>query len=64
MAWIAKDKEGDIYIYELKPSRGYSRWEPKENKYGKIDMIKLPSDADEKLIGKHIDWTDEPVKIN
>lgn len=55
MAWIAKDKEGDIYIYELKPSRGYSRWEPKENKYGKIDMIKLPSNADKKLIGKHID---------
>lgn len=25
--------------------------------------IVLPSDADEKLIGRHIDWKDEPVEI-
>lgn len=64
MAWIARDKdEQRLFIYELRPARGYSRWEPKENQYGELDMIELPYDADKKLVGKHIDWTDEPVKI-
>lgn len=64
MAWIARNEDARLFIYELKPARGYSMWEPKRNQYdGEIDMIELPSDADEKLIGKHIDWKDIPVEI-
>lgn len=29
-----------------------------------VNVVELPPDADEKLIGKHIDWKDEPVKID
>ena len=30
---------------------------------GVSPSVLLPSDADEKLIGRHIDWKDEPVEI-
>ena len=46
-------------IHPIAEADGLSPKKPR-----KIDMIKLPSDADEKLIGKHIDWTDEHVKID
>ena len=59
MAWIARDKNERLYIYSSHPERKSDEWEV----YW-ADAIELPSDADEKLIGKHIDWTDESVKIN
>lgn len=49
MAWIARDEDGRLYIYNKEPY---------------TNVIELPSNADEKLIGKHIDWTDGPVEID
>lgn len=57
MAWLARDKNERLYICRDYPKRISGAW---VNKY---DMIELPSNADEKLIGRHIDWDDEPVKI-
>lgn len=57
MAWISRDKNERLYIYWDCPKRISDAW---INKY---DKIELPSDADEKLIGKHIDWYDEPIGI-
>lgn len=57
MAWIARDKDERLFIYECLPERVSNKW------LTDFEMIELPSDADEKLIGKHIDWTDKPVEI-
>nr|DAH69494.1 MAG TPA: hypothetical protein [Caudoviricetes sp.] len=57
MAWIARDKDERLYIYKELPERVSNEW------LTDFEMIELPANADEKLIGKHIDWTDEPVKI-
>ena len=59
MAWIARDKNERLYIYSSRSERKSNKWEV----YW-ADAVELPSDADEKLIGKHIDWNNEPVKIN
>ena len=59
MPWIARDKNERLYIYSSRPERKSDEWEV----YW-ADAVELPSDADEKLIGKHIDWNNEPVKIN
>lgn len=60
MAWIARDESGRLYIYNEEPYRACGCW-------WTIDddnfMIELPSNADEKLTGKHIDWKNEPVEI-
>ena len=58
MAWIARDKNERLYIYSSRPERNFDEW------MVYWDAVELPSDADEKLIGKHIDWDNEPVKIN
>ena len=63
MAWIARDGNLNLCIFDDMPERCVSRtvWIPF---YGEItDFIELPSDADEKLIGRHITWKDEPVEI-
>lgn len=57
MAWVARDKDARLYIYEESPERVSNEW------LTDYDMIELPSDADEKLTGKHISWLDEPVEI-
>lgn len=33
------------------------------NEYADTTFVKFPSDADERLIERHIDWEDEPVEI-
>lgn len=33
------------------------------DEYADTTFVKLPSDADEKLIDIHITWEDEPVEI-
>ena len=39
--WIARDKDGSLWIHELKPEKG---------------SIK-------KLIGKELNWEDDPVEL-
>ena len=57
MAWIARDKDERLYIYEFFPKRESKAW------MSDFDMVELPSDADEKLIGKQIEGENEPVEI-
>lgn len=59
MAWIARDKNKRLYIYSSRPERKSDEW-----MVYTVNVVELPPDADEKLIGKHIDWKDEPVKID
>ena len=78
MAWLARNLDGTILIFNRKPSRcgRYNIKVKKDGYWGFISnnifdehqfddciSIKLPFDADEKLIGKHITWEDEPVEI-
>ena len=78
MAWLARNLDGTILIFNRKPSRcgRYNIKVKKDGYWGFISnnifdehqfddciSIKLPFDADEKLIGKHITWKDEPIKI-
>lgn len=65
MAWLARSTDGSLWIFEEEPKRGNLMW--LVSIYWGLGTaspsVLLPSDADEKLIGKHIDWDDEPVKI-
>lgn len=59
---------GILLISNNKPERvNHGYWgfnaELIMNEYADTTFIELPSDADEKLIGRHIDWDNEPVKI-
>lgn len=76
MAWIVREKETpqNLVVFENKPQRDkMSMFNSAFDRYEVdvwIDMasdavygIDIPSDADEKLIGKHITWEDEPVEI-
>lgn len=69
MAWIARDKwdnpEMGLLIFNERPIRENELcyWYVNGD-YNIIDYgIALPSDADEKLIGRRITWEDEPVEI-
>lgn len=64
MAWLARDKDNTLVIYEGKPRRredvgcfAISTFEDPD------DSVELPSNADKKLIGRHITWDDEPVEL-
>lgn len=68
MAWIARNKNGDLNIFDEKPNiNREGMWRTDEyiafNVYDDNFGINLPSDADEKLIGKHLTWRDNPVEI-
>ena len=65
MSWIARNSNKHLFIYSKEPIKREFYWEPQvcENSGIETDMIRLPSDADEKLIGRHIIWEDEPVEI-
>ena len=59
MSYVAKDQEGEEWIYQDKPIRKATFWtyayEP--------NCIKLPSGSIQKLIRRELDWTDEAVEI-
>lgn len=63
MAWIARDKDNTLIIYADKPKRGTDGCFAVTQFMFYYDFVELPSNADEKLIGRHIDWDDEPVEI-
>lgn len=73
MAWIARNNNGILVISNNKPERvnlknlKYSYWsfdtEMLLDEYADITFVQFPSDADERLIGRHITWEDEPVEI-
>lgn len=61
MAWVAIDKNGDEYVYSYKPYRdcakGLEVW--------MLDgcCVELPKGSIKKLIGKELNWNDEPVEL-
>lgn len=62
MAWLSRDEIGYLWLSSIRPERGNDgTWiTPDEDD---AQWIELPLDADEKLIGNHISWEDEPVEI-
>lgn len=66
MAWVATDKNGEKYLYEEKPYRGYSCiWIAtfREDKDRNTDFIELPKGSIKKLIGRELSWNNEPVEL-
>lgn len=64
MAWIARDKDNTLIIYADKPNRNMNAECFAINSFAfSHDYVELPSNIDEKLIGRHISWKDEPVEI-
>lgn len=66
MAWIARDGNGTLCVYDEEPVRYRCSYEPychwKKADSG-LNRVEVPADADEKLIGRHISWADEAVEI-
>lgn len=73
MAWLVRNNNGVLVVSNNKPERvnlknlKCSYWsfntEMLLDEYADTHFVQLPSDADEKLIGRHISWKDEPVEI-
>lgn len=66
MAWLAVDGIGIEWIFASKPYRNSSlqSWEaPYKDDYALTDMIELPKDTIETIIGRNLVWDDEPVEI-
>lgn len=69
MAWIVKNSNGTLLISNNKPERinhrywGFNIETVMNDEFADTTFVKLPSGADEKLIGRHINWEDEPVEI-
>lgn len=66
MAWVATDKNGEEYLYEEKPYRGYGCiWRAifYDDKDRNSDFIELPKGSIKKLIGRGLSWKDEPVEL-
>lgn len=59
MSWLAVDKDGEEYIYEQKPIRKNWFWDTTlPSKF-----IKLPKGSVKKLIGRDLQWEDDPVEL-
>lgn len=67
MSRIARDKvDATLRVFENKPELScFDIWsrEDLSSIIGVTLGVSLPSNADEKLIGKHITWEDEPIEI-
>lgn len=71
MSWLARNKEGNngnctLNVFEEKPELSiFGIWITKDpNNISRVNLgVELPSDADEKLIGRHISWKDEPIEL-
>lgn len=76
MAWVAVHKNGNESIFAFNPFRTdpiksiYKLWEPEYwtdegvGRYGNDDTeILLPKGTIKKLIGRELDWSNEPVEL-
>ena len=59
MIWVAVDKNGNEVIFEFKPYRWNDFFWVEDTG----DYIDLPKGTIKKLIGKDLDWNDEPVEL-
>lgn len=67
MAWLARNEmDAVLNVFNNKPRlSSFGIWASEDFcNYNRVTLgVSLPSDADEKLIGKHITWEDEPIEI-
>lgn len=59
MSWLAVNKDGSESIYQYKPNRGNSCWNPNLI----VEEMILPRGSIKKLIGKNLTWKDNPVEL-
>ena len=59
MAWLTVDSNGNEKIWRLKPMRNKTMWSGFMN----TDIVTLPAGSIEKLTGKVLTWSDEPIEI-
>jgi len=59
MSWIAVDRDGSEYVYEIPPMlhRGVDMWEVAG------DCVEVPKGTAEKLTGSPMGWDDEPREL-
>ena len=62
MAFVAVDKNGEEWVYQLKPERddSISAW---KQSMAWTDICMIPSGSIKKLIGRDLSWNDEPVEL-
>lgn len=60
MAWVAVDKDDKECIYQFRPKRGNNQFMPV---YGYSMWLALPKCSIKKLIGRDLDWNNEPVEL-
>ena len=60
MAWVAVDKDGRECIYQFRPKRRGNQFIPI---YAYSMWLALPKGSIKKLIGRDLDWNDEPVEL-
>lgn len=68
MAWIARNAGVNqlLHVFDDIPHREINSWcydDSIEGESFTFFGVELPSDADEKLIGRHITWEDEPIEL-
>jgi hypothetical protein len=56
MALVTVDKDGSEWIHSFYPTRAKVIWFSTE-------CIKLPKGSIKKLIGRELNWSDEPVEL-
>lgn len=60
MAWVAVDSNGTENIYQFRPKRSSDKFIPL---YPYSMSLTLPKGSIKKLIGRDLDWNDEPVEL-
>lgn len=64
MTWLAVDKNGEEWIFDLKPVRRNEIWSIEVGcDYSEGQSIQLPKGSFKKLIGKELTWNDEPTEL-
>ena len=66
MAYLVKQKDGREFIFESMPERcddEYWTVFPSIFSNDVTDCVTLPQGSIEKLIGRELNWNDEPVEI-
>jgi hypothetical protein len=59
MVWVAVDENGTENAFLYKPDRDKVNWIDTISN----DGIELPKGSIKKLIGRELNWSDEPVKL-
>lgn len=63
MAWVAVHKDGNVGIFDRKPRRiQYGYWTDL-NEDSEDSEIGLPKGIVKILVGRDLDWNDEPVEL-